>query len=371
MHSLVRFSVAAARESRLIRQIRKLSRTIVVDGQPLRAISVYMVREGDRWRLDDADDTGYEGVACVDDAARAATLFLEAWRRFKLAPACEEAQGYLRFVLYMQQPDGRFANFILNWKGDQNLTGPTSVPHGPNWNARALRALALAAVATDDHRYREAFDRALPQVTKSRQYADIRALHVLAALELYEQTREAALRRHIVSWCDEIAGLRDDKGRLLNWAHEYRPHLWGYVQPAALARASVALKRSDWLRLAEETVSRFLASRVRAAFPHTTVIAYEVSSVVADLKILAEVTGNHRYRELLFLARAWFRGRNAASQPVYDTVQGTVSDGIDDGQLNPNSGAESNIEGALALIDELPWGLYYAGKQKPSAERSP
>ena len=339
----------------MIRQIRRLSRPVTVDGRTFRAIAVYM----ERGTVEQADETGYEGVACVDDAARAARLFLDAYRRFRLRDALDEAIPYLRFVQYMQQPDGRFANFILNWQGAQNLTGPTSVPHGPMWNARALWAMATAAATTDGACYREAFDRALDPVTGRSQYADVRALHVLAVLELYEHTKESALRRCIIQWCDEIAGLRDDQGRLLNWHYEHRPHLWGYVQPAALARASRALGRSDWLHLAEETVGRFLSPLVRAAFPLTTIIAYEVSSVITDLEALVEVTGAPRYREWLFQARSWFRGRNTARQPVYDPIGGTVGDGIDDGRINPNSGAESNVEGAFALIDELPWTLFY------------
>jgi hypothetical protein len=348
----------------VIRQIRRLSRTITIDDQPLRAIAVYMARSGNTWRLDDADDTGYEGVACVDDAARVAGLFLEAGRRFRLPQAIAEATGYLRFLLYMQQPDGRFANFILNWSGEQNLTGPTSVPSGPNWNARALRSLASAATVTGDRRYREAFDRAFEPVTREAHYADIRALHVLAALELYEHGKEAHLRRNILAWCDQMAGLCDNQGRLLNWRHEGHPHLWGYVQPAALARASAAFGRNDWLRLAEETVLGYLAPRVRAAFPQRTVIPYEVSSVTANLEALAAITGDNRYRELLFLARAWFRGRNAAAKPVYDALHGAVADGIDGSHVSPNSGAESNAEGAFALLDELPWALYYSDRQR-------
>lgn len=344
----------------MIRQIRRLSRTIVVNEQSLRVVAVYMNRTGDRWTLDDADDTGYEGVACVDDAARVARLFLEAGRRHRLPAAIDEATGYLRFLLYMQQPDGRFANFIANWQGEQNLTGPTSLPSGPNWNARALRTLALASVVTGDQTYRDAFDRALEPVTADMHYSDIRALHVLAALEMFEQTQSAELRRRIGAWCDQIAGMCDDQGRLLNWRHEENPHLWGYVQVAALARASVTIGRQDWLRLAEETTLSYLAPRVRAAFPQRTVIPYEVSSVIVDLETLAEVTGDSRFRELLYLARAWFRGRNAAHQPVYDAVNGTVADGIDGHVVSPNSGAESNAEGGLALLDELPWALYYA-----------
>jgi hypothetical protein len=43
-------------------------------------------------------------------------------------------------------------------------------------------------------------------------------------------------------------------------------------------------------------------------------------------------------------------GRNSASQPVYDAARGMVFDGIDNGRVSQNSGAESNIEGALAFL---------------------
>src|SRR5438094_905770 len=52
-------------------------------------------------------------------------------------------------------------------------------------------------------------------------------------------------------------------------------------------------------------------------------------------------------------ARAWFDGRNAASQPVYDRENGRVCDGIDDGRLNPHSGAEANVVGAQALLPDV------------------
>jgi len=43
---------------------------------------------------------------------------------------------------------------------------------------------------------------------------------------------------------------------------------------------------------------------------------------------------------------------------VYDEASGRVYDGIDGTRMNLNSGAESNIEGALALFDSLPWDRY-------------
>ena len=62
--------------------------------------------------------------------------------------------------------------------------------------------------------------------------------------------------------------------------------------------------------------------------------------------------------ELAALARAWFHGRNAAGEPVYDRLRGCVFDGIDGNRVSRNSGAESNIEGGLVLMDSLPWDAY-------------
>jgi len=92
---------------------------------------------------------------------------------------------------------------------------------------------------------------------------------------------------------------------------------------------------------------------------------FDVSCAVLALSAVAEATGQARYAEQAELARAWFRGRNAAGRPMYDRRRGLVYDGIDDGRINRNSGAESNVEGALTLFDSLPWDLYRRGRQTP------
>jgi len=68
---------------------------------------------------------------------------------------------------------------------------------------------------------------------------------------------------------------------------------------------------------------------------------------------LYQTTGESAYARWRDHARAWFDGRNAASQPVYDRENGRVCDGIDDGRLNPHSGAEANIVGAQALLPDV------------------
>jgi hypothetical protein len=45
--------------------------------------------------------------------------------------------------------------------------------------------------------------------------------------------------------------------------------------------------------------------------------------------------------------------RNPARRAVYDREEGRVYDGIDHGVLNVHSGAESNVVGGQALLDQV------------------
>ena len=343
----------------MVRQIRRLMRPIRTADGHMMALAIYRVRRKGRWTFTPARETGYEGVACVDDAARAAWLFLDVWERFGLVEARDLAEGLLAFVHAMQEEDGRFVNFVTNWRGTPNLTGPTSYPGGPAWTARAVMALARSAAALGREGDLERVTRAWPHLDEPvhSQYKDIRALHVLAALELDRATEDDAWLYDIRRWSEEILECRDDQGRLLNEPHAPDFHFWGHIQPGALALAGARLKWTPFVEAAEHSVRVMIEPIVQGGFALPQVLPYDVSSVIFNLKSLYEVTLRPEYRDLLHLARAWFRGRNPAGQPVYDPENGLCRDGVDNNRVSENSGAESNIEGAFALMEELPWTL--------------
>src|SRR6185437_2030045 len=80
---------------------------------------------------------------------------------------------------------------------------------------------------------------------------------------------------------------------------------------------------------------------------------YGVASAIYAVERLRAVIGEPRFDALWLLARAWFDGRNPARSAVYDREEGRVYDGIDAGVLNVHSGAESNVVGAQALLDQV------------------
>lgn len=332
----------------MLRQLARLTRPV---GGPdgMVAIAVYADAAGVPIA---ATDRGHEGVACVDDAARALVLLCDLWTATRAPVVGAWAGALLEFVLSMQDRDGRFVNFISDWSGTRNEAGPTSLAGGCFWQARGVRGLARAALAFDDERAWGGVERGVAHLRREPVAASIRAVHILTAVDLLRAGRMPELRADLVAWTAELVLCRRD-GILFDDPDQREPHLWAHVQEAALAEAGAYLGRDDLVQVARESALRYLAPLIDSAFDLPTVQPYGVASALFGVEKLAAVTGERRFTELSERARAWFDGRNPAGRPVYDRVAGRVGDGIDAGVLNDHSGAESNIAAAQALLPEL------------------
>jgi hypothetical protein len=334
----------------MLRQLARLTVPVESAGERACAIAVYADAAD---RTIPAADRGFEGVACVDDASRALILLTDVWAATRLPRMREWALGLLDFLLYMQLEDGRFVNFISDWSGRRNEGGATSFPGGNFWHARGVRALARATITLGEERARTGLDRGIAHIRASREVpADIRSIHVLMAGELLRAGEFPELKAELSIWCDEMAACRRG-GVLFDNPDQSEPHLWGHQQEGVLADAGNLLGRDDLITVARESALTYLAPRIESGFDEPTVQPYGVASAVYSIERLREVTGDPRFDELWRMARAWFDGRNPARRAVYDREEGRVYDGIDDGVLNLHSGAESNVVGGQALLDEV------------------
>ena len=334
----------------MLGQLERLSRPVAAAGRDAMAIAVYADAAD---RTFPATDLGYEGVACVDDAARAVVLFLDLWEATHLPPLRSRAEGLVDFLLYMQQDDGLFVNFIWDWDGRRNTTGPTSYPGGGFWHARGVRALAKAAMLLGDEQALAGMTRGIGPIREMRDVPpDIRSIHALMTIELIRSGRMSEMRAELGTWADEIAALRRGPV-LLDNPDQVAPHLWGHIQEGLLAEAGALLGRADLMDIARESALAYLAPLIEGGFDEPVVQPYGVASAIYSVERLATLTGDPRFADLTKKARAWFDGRNPSNRVVYDRDAGRVHDGIDEGVLNPHSGAESNIVGAQALIADV------------------
>jgi len=313
------------------------------------AIAVYSGSAGEQY---EARESGVEGVACVDDAARACVLMYRLWVATRNETLGRWAAGLLDFVLWMHAGDGLWHNFIYDWRGTRNTEGPTSKPGINFWQARATQALAEVGPLLTENHGRRVLGEALDAAASGSPPSDVRALHALAALAEMERAPSPRLAGRLATWCDELAACVRDE-RLMNSPDERgRPHLWAHVQEAALADASVALNRSDLRSLAVSSANAVFVDVIESGFAGEHVHSYDVQSAIFVMDRLAAVTGESRYKDLACQSRTWFDGGNPAARKVYDRVAGRVADGLDEGRLSDRSGAEANITAGLALLGD-------------------
>lgn len=333
----------------MLRQLARLGRSVPFAGDGALALAVYSDALNEPVR---AHESGYEGVACVDDAARALELYCDLWKATQLPWVRRWCDGLLTFILAMQGADGQWLNFILDWEGTPNRTGPTSRAGGAFWQARAVLALTHAAPILHDTRIDLALSHGLPHILSATDVAsDVRALHIRAALALADQPSPLELLRQLEPWSQQLLSCRNGDVLMNSPDERGAPHLWGHIQEGVLADVAVRLGHDDWLAIARRSAELVFASAVETGFDLPRVQPYDVASAVYTLTRLAAATGDPSFISLAEASRAWFDGRNPAGRPVYDRREGRVRDGIDHGAVSTHSGAEANIVGAETLFD--------------------
>ncbi len=341
----------------MLQYLRALTFDFERDGQNVSCVLVYSEPDPDReglYRPIVAADSGFEGIACLDDTARAALLALDVYERTGSHAALRLAKRWLTFVDYMQYPDGSFANFIRNTAGVRNATGPTSHKGGYWWSVRALRALARAYRVTGDRQYLISYERCVLEPLAD---GKIQAVQALAEVDLYRANPSEELASNILERCRFIVGptatpyFRDQPTTPAI-------SMWGYHQLHAVSLAAQILDQPSLLSGCRRTVHNLLEPDVRACFWHNYpgrekdgVCAYDVAPIMQGLKVMYEVTGAKKYRSLAMDASEWFYGRNDAGVTMYDPARGQCRDGITHGEASSNYGAESAIEAGLAELD--------------------
>jgi hypothetical protein len=362
-----------------------------IAGQPMAITHIYSEYPHYEW----VDASG-EGIAAVDDAARAALVYLDDYETTHDSASLDKARRLLNFVLYMQADDGQFYNFIIDRAGTINQTGNTSFKSSGWWAARAARALGAGyrVMRSVDPTYTSQLDQAFQRIRDvwtgevDANYGkydqvhgvqvpawliagagDVTSIVVLALLEYDDATggQDAATRDLLAKLSEGLATYQigDDRNYPFGWHPDsttspFAWHAWGSTQAFALARAGEQLARPDWIVSAQREADTFYARLLAGAmvgewgvlpdeFPQ---IAYGTDSLVQALVALHQATGDDTYGKLAGLAAGWFYGNNAAGFPMYDLVTGRGYDGLQGPssfRVNLNAGAESTIEALMAL----------------------
>ena len=366
-----------------------------IDGVPVDVVNIYSLAPDYTYAAEPQ-----EGYACVDDAARAIILLSVSLEREADDKKLHQLKLLIAFVLRMQNENGYFNNFI--WpNGSINTTDKTSLAELNWWSLRALWGLeaGLRILPKDSDLSRQmllATDRLVsnlkrdlevkPRVTQHKEGLDLpdwlpmgsgadqAAVAIIALLRYYDRTHDDKVLNIITAMADGVMLMQAGDGRHfpygahLSWRNEW--HAWGSDQAYALLLAGQRLGRPDYVQGGLLEVDHFYPYVIRRGYLSTLYvrkvgdqylairqerfpqIAYGIRPMVYAAIEAYRITGKQQYLATALRIASWLTGTNDAHQVMYDQASGRIFDGIGSGaKVNRNSGAESTVEGLLALQD--------------------
>lgn len=369
-----------------------LTERILFGGDTVSIVHVYANAPGYQWV--DANESGPEGIACVDDAARAAVFHLRAYELNKDRASLTKAISLLKFVAAMQAEDGRFFNFILA-DHSINKEGKTSFQSFGWWAARGVWAMATGCrVLKNVHpafaaELTSRVARTLPLVRELlgpygkkktvgaygiptwllyESGADVVSELMLGLSEYYAVTQDPQVKKFLEQLADGLMMMQDGDittypyGLHRSW--ETMWHMWGNGQTQALATAGALLNNDRMIASAKREARGFYSRLLIGGFfkemdvaqPEKKQlyeqIAYAVRPMAVGLLRLFDATGDEEYLAMAGLAGSWLFGNNVLGQAMYDSTTGRCFDGIRDSlTVNKNSGAESTIEALMTVLE--------------------
>lgn len=372
--------------------LEHLTEMVEVGGQRVGIIHIYADYPDYAWV--DAKESGPEGIACVDDAARAAVLYLRDFELNNHTQSLDRARSLLDFVLAMQAPDGEFWNFILA-DHSINRDGKTSFKSFGWWAARGVWCLGLGARVFKDvdsayaSQLAAAVERTFPhiqtllqkygQIERDAGYAtpswllygsgaDATSELLMGLVEYYRVNPSPMLRDAITRLAYGLVVMQEGDvtkppyGLHRSWTTIW--HLWGNSQTQALASAGRFLGDSAMIASARVEANGFYTRLIAGGLlkemdlrdpgsrREYDQIAYCVRPMAVGLLRLYDATGNIDYLRMAGLAASWLFGNNALGLEMYDASTGRCFDGIRSmTEINKNSGAESTIEALMTLVE--------------------
>lgn len=343
-----------------------------------------------------------EGIACVDDAARAEIFYMKYYQLHPSKEVLNKIKNLTRFLLYMQADNGFFYNFI--WK-DYSIdsTYKTSVAQPNWWTWRAIWTLSQAQkfflkydskfaskiepvlektisvtlkwLSNNNEKKYESFGGfKIPTWLPYKYAADQSAILVKGFTVYYELTKDIRVKDAIKKLCDGIIQMQAGNSNqapyyvFLSWQNTW--HEWGNSQADALIDAAGLIQNNSYIKYAGREVTYFYPYLLKEKFYNDFVlekndsgitmkkvnkyaqIAYGIRPMVwASLGLYKF---NHDTSDAITAGKlaCWLLGDNIAGIEMYNPKNGVCFDGIiGKNEVNKNSGAESTIEALLTLLE--------------------
>lgn len=300
---------------------------------------------------------------CTDDNARAIVAMTKYYKQYPEPEALKLFEIYSAFLYHALKPDGTVYNFL-----DYNRKWRTGESQHDALG-RSIWAFGSVIASPPDSAYipviREFLDNASRHILSMPPRG--MAYSILGLADCLQQfPDESEIKKLLIIAADFLVeSYKKYSTPNWNWFEEIIAYD-NAVLPAALFVAALALGEEKYLKVADKTCSFLLENtyngrhfsfvgsngwypkgKQKAQFDQQPI---EVASTVIMLRGAYEATMNNEYLKLQRKAFDWFGGENDLHLPVYDFQTKGCCDGLGDGGVNINQGAESIVSFLLALL---------------------
>ena len=293
---------------------------------------------------------------CTDDVGRALIVACDAAAQPGDRVAGRLVTTYLSYLHDAQLPDGWFHNFMGYDRGWQDAVGAPDAVGRAIWGLGYAEAYAprVSWKTLAGQMRRRALD-AIPRMeyVRSYAYASLGLAHALAS----RPDDELVVR----------ALLDDALGKIAAAYDAVRTDGWAWCEPAltydnarlpeALLRGGtllgnpryrdIGLAMLDFYCGAVIEDDTFVPVGSAGWYPRGGVKSrsgqqpLEAAAMVDASLVAFDLTGDERWQRIAEIAHAWYFGNNTHHATL--VAHGGCCDGIDDGGVNPNMGAESTL----------------------------
>ena len=296
----------------------------------------------------------------LDDNARAMIAMCMHYRLKPDAKTLAAIRKYLDFVLFCQQANGTFLNYVDK---EKRFTAENKNVNLDDANTRAVWSLGVLLSSTDilPHGLVSKAEKALlktfgwiGKLESPRAIAfSIKGLSFY--LSKFENT--AAKELVIKSGNRLQEKYNNAKAKDWNWFEEYLTYA-NAVLPEGMLYASLLSGKEEHRNTARESL-KFLSDRMFTK-NHIKVISnkgeytinqprefgeqsIDVCYTILALDLFYKTTGDEQYLDDMKKAFSWYLGNNHLHQILYNPVSGGCFDGLEETHVNQNQGAESTV----------------------------
>lgn len=294
---------------------------------------------------------------CTDDNARALIMTLMAYRQEKNPEALRLMGIYLKFLMYMQNEDGSFRNFLsfdrrfLDEMGTEDAFGRTI------WALGYLIHYPPNEVIFQIGK--EMFEKALPNLEKLQSLRGIAFTNIGLAMYLYRypdhERYVQILKRQTKKITDAFLS---ESGPEWQWFEPIIAYANG-ILPLSLMHSYRVLRDDNILKIAMSSLN--FIEKIKFKDGYLSVIgsngwypkgkrpaldAQQPVNAMAMVLLYHQVylvTREKMALEKMYKSYKWFLGENFLHMPLYDFESKGCNDGLEKDRVSRNQGAESTI----------------------------